>query len=163
GDNDKTEGVKRLCLKGGNAALPLALSDKLEHGIRYGSVLTAIRKERQKIVLTFNTSQEISADIVLLTIHCSFYKDIKFASNTIPQAQLFEIKNVQYGTNAKILFPVSIKNKKYEFMILPHCVSWLNEDDSIMTFYMGGKQGILDLKSAKSLFDQETPFLLKGE
>lgn len=156
-------GVKRLCLKGGNAKLPLALSDKLECKILYGSVLTAIRKEQQKIVLTFNTNQEISADIVLLTIPCSLYQDIEFASNTIPQEQLLEIKNVQYGTNSKILFPVTLKNKKCEFMILPHFVSWLNGDDSIMTFYMGGKQGILDLKRATSLFDQEIPFLIKGE
>lgn len=163
GDNSKIEGMKRLCLKGGNAKLPLALSNKLEHKIQYGSVLTALRKEQKKIVLTFNRNQEISADIVLLTIPCSLYRDIEFASNTIPQEQLLEIKNVQYGTNAKILFPVTIKNKKCEFMILPHCVSWLNDDDSIVTFYMGGKQGILDLKRAKFLFDQEIPFLIKEE
>ncbi|MDI9634870.1 NAD(P)/FAD-dependent oxidoreductase [Kamptonema cortianum] len=161
--NGKPEGVKRLCLKGGNAELPLALCKKLEHKIQYGSVLTAVRKEQQKIILTFNTSQEISADIILLTIPCSLYQDIEFASNTIPQEQLLEIKNVQYGTNSKILFPVTLKNKKCEFMILPHFVSWLNEDDSIMTFYMGGKQGILDLKRATSLFDQEIPFLVKEE
>lgn len=163
GDNGKIEGMKRLCLKGGNAKLPLALSDKLEHRIQYGSVLTAVRKEQQKIVLTFNTSQEISADVVLLTIPCSLYQDIEFASNTIPQEQLLEIKNVQYGTNSKILFPVFIKNKKCEFMVLPHCMSCLNYDDSVMTFYMGGRQGILDLKKAKSLFDQEIPFLIKEE
>ena len=125
-------------------------------------MLTAVRKEQQKIILTFNTSQEISADIVLLTIPCSLYQGIEFVSNTLPQEQLLEIKNVQYGTNAKILFPITLKNKKCEFMILPHCVSWLNGDDSIMTFYMGGKQGILDLKSSKSLFNQEIPFLTNG-
>jgi monoamine oxidase len=162
-NNGKPGGVKRLCLKGGNAHLPLALSDKLEHKIQYGTVLTAVRKEQQKIVLTFNRNQEISADVVLLTIPCSLYQDIDFASNTIPQEQLLEIKNVQYGTNSKILFPVVIKNKKCEFMVLPHCMSWLNYDDSVMTFYMGGRQGILDLKKAKSLFDQETPFLIKEE
>ncbi|MBX9786559.1 MAG: FAD-dependent oxidoreductase [Alphaproteobacteria bacterium] len=162
-DKGKPGGVKRLCLKGGNAKLPLTLSDKLEHGIQYESVLTAVRKEQQKMVLTFNTNQEISADIVLLTIPCSLYQDVEFASNTLPQEQLLDIKNVQYGTNSKILFPVTLKNKKCEFMILPYFVSWLNRDDSIMTFYIGGKQGILDLKSAKSLFDQEIPFLSKEE
>jgi monoamine oxidase len=162
GNKGKPGGVKRLCLKGGNAKLPLALSDKLEHRIQYGSVLTAVRKEQQKMVLTFNTNQEISADIVLLTIPCSLYQDIEFASNAIPKKQLLEIRNVQYGTNSKILFPITLKDKKCEFMILPHYVSWLNKDDSIMTFYMGGEQGILDLKNAKSLFDQEIPFLKKG-
>lgn len=162
-DKGKPGGVKRLCLKGGNAELPLALSDKLEHKIQYGSVLTAVRKEQQKIVLTFNTNQAIFADIVLLTIPCPLYQHIEFASNTLPQEQLLEIKNVQYGTNSKILFPVILKNKKCEFMILPHFVSWLNEDDSIVTFYMGGKQGGLDLKRAKFLFDQEIPFLIKEE
>ncbi|MBX9621420.1 MAG: FAD-dependent oxidoreductase [Alphaproteobacteria bacterium] len=163
GNKGKPGGVKRLCLKGGNAKLPLALSDKLERGIQYGSVLTAVRKEQQKMVLTFNANQEICADIILLTIPCSLYQNIEFASNTIPQEQLFDIKSIQYGTNSKILFPIILKNKKCEFMILPHFVSWLNEDDSIMTFYMGGKQGILDLKSATSLFDEEIPFLIKGE
>lgn len=161
GKNGKPGELDRLSLKGGNAKLPLALNDKLEHKVQFGHVLTALRKEQQKVVLTFNKNLEILADIVLLTIPCSLYQDIEFASTAVPPEQLRDIKDVQYGTNAKILFPITLKNKKCEFMVLPHCMSWLNADDSIMTFYMGGKQGILDLKHAKALFDQEIPLVIK--
>lgn len=159
----QAEGMKRLCIKGGNAQLPLALCDKLNHKIQYGSVLTAVRREQEKTVLTFNKDQEVEADTVLLTIPCPLYQDIEFASNTILQDQLHEIINVQYGTNSKILFPVTLKNKKCEFMIMPHFVSWLNDDDSIMTFYSGGEKGIFDLKGAKSLFEQGVAILSSCE
>lgn len=157
GDNGKPMGLKRLCLKGGNAQLPLALSKKLKYKIQYGSVLTAVHFHQGKPLLTFNNTQTVEADLVLLTIPCPIFKDIEFAPDTIPQDQLNHIMNVQYGTNAKILLPVAIKEKKCEFMLYsPYCVSWLNQDDTVMTFYSGGQGGAFDKDGANALFHQGT-------
>lgn len=151
----KAENAQRLCLKGGNAELPFALSKKLEGRIHYGAALTAVRLHQGKPHLTFNQAQEVEADVLLLTIPCPTFQDIEFAADIIPPDQLKQIVGVQYGTNAKILCPVTLTNKQCDFMLfVPHCVSWLNQDDTIMTFYMGGQDGIFDKEGAMSLFEQ---------
>jgi monoamine oxidase len=148
-----TDSVKRLCLKGGNAQLPLALSEKLNSNLHYGAALTAVQSRQGKPLLTFNQTQNIEADLLLLTIPCPTFQDIEFSSDTIPPNQLDQIRKIHYGTNAKILLPVTFKNKRCEFMLyVPHFVSWLNENDTIMTFYAGGQDGILDKEEALSLF-----------
>lgn len=161
-NNDKSNGSKRLSLKGGNAQLPLALSEKLTNKIHYGSVLTAIRRNQGKIILTFNKDQNLETDKVLLAIPCPVFEDIEFGLGTIPQDQLNHILNVQYGTNAKILLPLTLKDKHCEFMCyVPHFFSWLNRDDTIMTFYSGGKEGIFDQRGAASMFNKGTAILKK--
>src|SRR3546814_10205937 len=50
-----------------------------------------------------------------LAIPCSVLQDIKFYYDTISQEQLSQILDVQYGTNAKILVPVTVKNKGEEY------------------------------------------------
>lgn len=158
----KADGSKRLSLKGGNAQLPLALSKKLNNKIRYGSVLTAVHSHQGKIILTFNKNQMVEADKVLLTIPCPVFEAIQFGPGTIPQDQLNHILNVQYGTNAKILLPVTFKDKHSEFMCyIPHFFSWLNRDDTIMTFYSGGQEGIFDQKGAESMFNKGIAILKK--
>lgn len=143
-----------LLLRHGNAQLPLALSEKLNTKIHYGSVLTSVRRNQGKTVLTFNKEQEVVANRVLLTIPCPVFKDIEFGPETIPQEQLDHILNVQYGTNAKILLPVTLQKKKYEIIFSPNFISWLNDEDEIITFYYGGQTGIFDSKEGKSVLDQ---------
>lgn len=151
----KGENAKRLYIKGGNAQLPLALSEKLNPNIQYGAILTVVQSHQGKPLLIFNQTQKVEADLLLLTIPCPTFQDIEFASDMIPPDQLSQIVNVQYGTNAKILLPVTFKNKRCEFMLyVPHFVSWLNENDTIMTFYAGGQDGILDKEQARSLFNR---------
>jgi monoamine oxidase len=158
----KPDGMKRLVLKEGNAQLPLALSKKLQNKIHYGAVLTSTHASQEKIILTFNSTQEVEADKVLLTIPCPLFRDIEFGLQTIPPEQLELISNIQYGTNAKILLPVTLKNMRYEFMFCPpHFVSWLNKDDTIMTLYSGGSEAIFDQNGAKSLLDKGIAILKK--
>ena len=154
--------IKRLSLKGGNALLPMALSEKLKNKIYYGSVLNAVDAHQGKTILTFNKDQEVVADLVLLAIPCPTFKDIRFGPGTIPQEQLNHIIDVQYGTNAKILLSVTLNGTNYEFICyIPHFFSWLNQDDTIMTFYLGGREGDFDQKGAESLFNKGAALLKK--
>jgi monoamine oxidase len=158
-DEGKIVTMTWLLLKKGNAQLPLTLSEKLNTKIHYGSVLKSIHRNQEKIVLTFSKDLEVTADIVLLTIPCPVFQDIKFGQETIPQEQINHILNVQYGTNSKILVPVMLKKKKYEIVFTQNFISWLNDDDRIMTLYSGGSEGIFDQEGAKSLLNQaETIF-----
>lgn len=151
----KNSKTKRLCIKGGNAQLPLALSERLTSPIHYGATLKAVRMRQGKTVLTFNQNQEVEADLLLLTVPCPVFQDIEFSPDTISSDQLDQIAHVRYGTNAKILLPVTFKDKECEFMLyVPHFVAWLNENDTIMTFYPGGQDGILDKDRATSIFNQ---------
>jgi monoamine oxidase len=154
------EGAKRFCLKGGNAQLPLAIAEKLQSPIHYGATLTAVHLHQGKPLLTFNNTQQIEADLVLLTIPCPIFQDIAFSHEALPPEQLAQILDVQYGTNAKILLPVKLRNKTCEYMLyVPHFMSLLNQDDTIMTFYSGGQDGILDKEKATALFQQGSTLL----
>jgi monoamine oxidase len=146
--------VKWLTVKGGNAYLPLALSEKLTNKIHYNHVLRALRNENEKIILRFDNQKEISADLVLLAIPCPTFNDIDFGSNTIPPKQLSHIHEVQYGTNGKILFPIAIENLPYDFVLSPDVISWLNHDHNIMTFYYGVQRDIFTAESARSHFNR---------
>ena len=153
-DEGQNPTVKWLTLKGGNAQLPLALSEKLSTPIHYDHALTALRKENQKIVLTFNHKKEISTDLVLLAIPCSTFEDIDFGLNAIPPEQLSRIQEVQYGTNGKILFPIAIENPLYDVVLSSDVCSWMNHSNKVMTFYYGGTRSIFNAQNAKSKFDQ---------
>ncbi|OJW53286.1 MAG: hypothetical protein BGO67_00860 [Alphaproteobacteria bacterium 41-28] len=146
--------VTWLTLKGGNAQLPLALSEKLKNKIHYNHVLRALRNENDKIILNFNHQKEISADLVLLAIPCPVLKDIDFGPKTIPHEQLSRIRSIQYGKNGKVLFPFSIENPSYDFFLSPEAIGWLNHDHRIMTFYYGVQPDTFTAQTAQSHFHQ---------
>lgn len=160
-DAGRTDVVKWLSLKGGNAQLPLALSEKLHGQIHYGAILKAVQRRHGKIVLTFNDNQEVVADKVLLTIPCPVFQDIDFEADVIPEVQLSHIRNMQYGTNSKILIPVKVKDKRSEVIISHRFVSWLNEDHKVVTLYMGGQQGLIDKTGAQALLEEGASFIKK--
>ncbi|WP_059360603.1 flavin monoamine oxidase family protein [Parachlamydia acanthamoebae] len=97
-----------LSIKGGNALLPEKLAQMLVGKLHLNQVLKQVSKEvNDTFVLTFQNGQQITADILVLAIPCSVYEDIDFEENVLPSKRLEDIKNVQYGTNAKIMIPFS--------------------------------------------------------
>lgn len=134
-----------LTVKDGNCQLPIALSNSLKNTIKYGSVLTGLHKEEQKIKLKFSNGQEIQTDYVLLAIPCSVFKDITIGKDVIPQETLDKIHAVQYGTNAKILSPYDKDDSAIFFSST--MVSWVNDTHNIRTFYCGGDYGTYDMRA----------------
>lgn len=153
-DSGQIPTLRWLTIKGGNSKLPIALSQKLDNKISYGRTLTAIRHQDSKIYLTFNKVKAIQADILLLANPCSTFEDIDFGVDTLPSQQLSRLKQVQYGTNAKILFPITFEKEDPNIILSPDSVSWLNYDHKVMTSYYGGSKGLFNERDGQSLFEQ---------
>ncbi len=151
--------INWLSLKGGNAQLPLALNAGLRNKINYGQELTSISKVDGKINLKFNNEHNIQTDILLMAIPCSIFEDVAISTDVIPQTTLERLKELQYGTNAKILFPYSLIDAVQDIFSTPKMVSWTNFEDSVRTIYLGGENGIVNLKQAHTFLDQAKKIL----
>jgi monoamine oxidase len=96
--------VDMVSIQGGNALLPEKLAESLHERIHLNMPLIAISKTAAPFYeLTFVNGEKVKADILVLAIPCSVYRDIHFENNFIPEERLEAIANIQYGTNAKIL------------------------------------------------------------
>ncbi len=139
-----------LTVKGGNACLPLALSQHLHNPIQYGHALTALQREGQKIKLVFG-DREVLTDRVLLAIPCSVFKDIHFGEDVIPRETVERMQAVTYGTISKILFAAP---KGHRIFFSPVTVSWANDTQDVRTLYYGGHYGTGDVQKAEAVFKE---------
>jgi monoamine oxidase len=129
-------------IDGGNTRLIETLAKALEGHIQYRHPLRKITKGDQgSILLHFDGKEPITTDYLILALPCSTLRDVSIEETMIPEDQMFAIDTLQYGTNAKILFPITsgITNLSTQNMS-----TWLNQDSKVMTWYYGGKQGIFD-------------------
>ena len=135
--------------EGGAALLPENLARALGDHLHLNTPLTKISKNAEgSFVLTFQTSEEIQADILVLTIPCPVYQDIHFDKNIIPPKKLEAIKNVHYGTNAKIIVPTSTisPDKRDGCFINDRIATRLHPNHYLLLYYTG----------ASSHFTQDT-------
>src|SRR5262249_46622083 len=106
GNEDEEHFVHFVTIQGGNARLPEKMADALGARLHLNMPLTKIVKAKEGFTLFFD-HQVVYADILVLAIPCSVYDQILFEKDIIEPDRLQAIQRVQYGTNAKILVPVS--------------------------------------------------------
>jgi monoamine oxidase len=150
---------------GGNSRLVQALADTLETQIHYGQPLRKItRSADKKIWLHFDTVC-ISTDYLILALPCSTLRDVAIDAGILPDDQLLAIRTLQYGTSAKILFPIQCaKNLPTEWMNLENWSAFLNKEHSVMTWLSAGSAGIFDAHGTQaltSLIEKEIPCLFQ--
>ncbi len=150
---------------GGNSRLVQALTDTLEGQIHYGQPLRKItRTLDQKIWLHFDNVC-ISTDYLILALPCSTLRDVAVEEGILPDDQLLAIRTLQYGTSAKILFPIQCaKNLPTEWMNLENWSAFLNKEHSVMTWLSAGPTGIFDAHGTQALtclIEKETPYLFQ--
>lgn len=100
--------INLLSMQGGNALLLEKIAQILGSRLHLNQPLKRISKNLDRsFALVFQNGRTVKANTLILAIPCSVYEDIVFEDNVLPLERLQAIKNVQYGTNSKILVPFS--------------------------------------------------------
>lgn len=138
--NDEQERtLESVSIRGGNGKLPESIAKSLGERVHLNMPLVRVSKnEDRSFTLTFKNNQQVRADIVVLAIPCSIYSDITFDNEIIPQDRLDAIRNIPYGTNAKILIPFAQQPESANVFIDDEIVSWFNKDSRSLTMYFTG-------------------------
>jgi monoamine oxidase len=95
-------------VKGGNSLLIKKLTESLQGTIHYNRPLRKISKSGGRICLVFEGEKEVITDSLILAIPCSTLREVEIERGILPEDQKFAIETLQYGTNAKVLLPISI-------------------------------------------------------
>jgi monoamine oxidase len=99
---------ERYHIVGGNEQIPASLRQRLDGQIQYGAKLVRARKTAAgRVELTLQTgSKTVTAthDAVVLSLPFSTLRDAELdASLALPDWKLFAIRELRYGTNAKMM------------------------------------------------------------
>lgn len=160
--NDQDHFIKLVNLKGGNSALTEKMAEALGDRIHLDMPLSHVSKDQKgSFVLTFHRNTQIDADILLLTNPCSTYDQIAFDENIIPQEKLDAIRNVKYGTNAKILIPFSYKPKRRS-VVNDQIVSFFDASRSVLTMYFTGASSLFTSNTILETYQPHTAMLELG-
>jgi len=96
----------RAAVKGGNAALPLAIAERLGSRMHLNTALRSlVVTHDQSYMLTFADESVVIAAQVVLAMPCPVYSDIAFGPGVLPAERVAAISAIAYGVNAKIYMP----------------------------------------------------------
>ena len=155
-------------VKGGMSTLVEALAQKLpQQSIKSGHFLTAIEKEENLFVLTFQTSgsmKQVRAESVIMTLPFSTLRHVKIAPSVgISENQRVAIQTLPYGTNSKIGIPLTATNNIYNEMLYhintdTSIIGWAGEN--AVTLMVSAEHGRdLDFPGVLKIAQQEQPYL----
>lgn len=150
---------ERYHIIGGNEQIARGLSNKLVGQFELGLNLVKVRKNHMgKIELTFKDGPRTfvaTHDTVVLAIPFSTLRDVELDKSLgITDEKLFAIKNLQYGTNAKMMIGFNSRpwigqgSKGTSYSDLPnHQNTWetnptrATQTHAVLTDYSGGHRG----------------------
>ncbi len=134
--------VNWASIKGGNSRLPEKIAKFLGNKLHSNMPLTKISKNTQdKYILSFEDGNQVMADVVILAIPCSVFQQIDFQIKDLDINRLDTMKNMSYGTNAKILIPFCGIPSKRISLVEDDTVSFFT-NDSVLTLYCAGEAGL---------------------
>lgn len=163
GVGEKENDFDLASIKGGNALLPEKLAQLLGERVHLNMPLVAVSKSPDgSYGLIFQNGQKTKADILVLAMPCSVYGDIIFEKNLIPEERLESIKNVPYGTNAKLLVPFSHPPLKRTTFINDRIVSFFDADRKVLTLYYTGEAGRFSPDTILETWQQDRSMLETG-
>ncbi|MBS0649470.1 MAG: FAD-dependent oxidoreductase [Verrucomicrobia bacterium] len=126
-------------VQGGNTRLVQVISHHLT--VHYNTPLTKIFKARRKIGLECGGKVQFF-DKVVLAVPCTILRTVEIEPHLFPDDQLQAVRTLQYGTAAKIIFPIEIEDTNIpSFAYGSDFVVWFNRDYTLMTLYAGGNAG----------------------
>ncbi|MBN9413112.1 MAG: FAD-dependent oxidoreductase [Candidatus Paracaedimonas acanthamoebae] len=150
-------------LKGGNANLPLKISEQLQGKIYLNHTLIKVSlTDSNKLMLTFKNGKTVFCDKLILSIPCPVYEDIKFENDTIPENRLLKIRDVQYGTNGKILVPLKYDKITHNVIFNDKMATFFNDDRKLLNIYYTGKYAAHLLLNLKALYNEATIVIRGG-
>jgi monoamine oxidase len=149
------ESDERYKVKGGNQRIPDALAARLKDHIILGQKLEAISSSGSGYMLSIrsdNSTKDIEADIVILTIPFSVLRDVEIRV-PLPDWKKNAINELGYGTSSKVM--AGINGRPWEmrgasgeaFTDLSFQLAWDNAEfqdspNGGLTFLTAGKEGI---------------------
>jgi len=152
--------VELASIKGGNSLLPEKLAQDLGDRIHLNAPLASVSKALGGAYsLLFQNGDTANADILVLAIPCSTYTDIRFEETVIPFERLAAIQSVPYGTNAKILLPVSGAPQKRITLINDRMGAFCDANCDILTCYYTGESGKFSADTINDTLIQDQPML----
>lgn len=155
--------VDLLTIKGGNALLPEKMAEALGNRLHLNMPLTQISKDTDNsFVLTFRDGKTVKADILVLAIPCSIYSEIVFEENIIPLERLEAMRSVQYGSNAKILVPLTDVPSKDTGLVNDRIVSFYAAGSNILILYYTGASSLFSADTILNAYRQERPMIEMG-
>jgi monoamine oxidase len=156
--------INLLSVKGGNALLTEKLARTLKEKLYLNKILKKVAKDLDdSFVLTFQDNQKIKADILVLAIPCSIYEEVAFEENVFPLKRLENIKQVQYGTNAKIMIPFSQSPLKSNgFFFNDRMGSFFDMNSNLLTLYYTGQASQFSVETILDTYKQDRPMIERG-
>jgi len=103
----------------------------------------------------------VIADTLILAIPCSVYENINF-HGIIPSDRLQLIQNIEYGQNAKILVPCSIKSQYRMGVIGNNVVSFFDGEKGAMTIYYAGHSSYFSSDTILEAYQLARPMIELG-
>lgn len=146
-------------IQGGSALLTEGLAAKLDKHVHLNMPLKAICKNTNGTYsLRFNNKNQhdehiIQADIVVLAIPCTIYKEIAFGDGVIPSNTLANITSIPYGTNAKILVPPADAINPQVNLVTNEFASIFSVKNDLVEIYTIGDTGKFTQNDINSVCD----------
>jgi len=104
-------------------------------------------------VITFQDGSTTTADILVMAIPCSTYKNITFAESVIPQERVAAIQNIPYGENAKIVAP-TVPNYPDTTIFIGKELGVFTFDDATITLYFRGRESYFEQNTAQKIYKE---------
>jgi len=150
-------------IRGGNGLLAEKMAQELGSRLHLNSPLTEVSKNSNgTLTLTFDEKTQVIADQVVFAMPCTTYKAITFGNDVIPSERLETIKNIRYGTNAKIILPLN--NSLLDSSITTFCCndrigSFIGPCTDTLTLYYVKHYGYFSEKTLQATYEMEEPML----
>ena len=155
---DDKANMESVVVKGGNGLLTEKLSKLVGH-VHLNCPLKSIAKQGSSYLLTFHTQEQVVADILVLAIPCTVYEDIAIEKGIIPHNRLNNIKAVLYGTNAKIIVPMTPPHQKTGGYTNGRMISFFHPSLHALNLYYVGNYGKFTAATIEKTFQEELPLL----
>ena len=130
-------------IQDGNGRLIEALSNQMGTRLHLNSPLTRITHDQSTYKLTFQNGSMFSADLLILTIPASTFKNIEISDQVIHPDQMKQIRSHTYGTIAKIVTPLQQWGDKAAFLNTEHMITFNGSSEKNMTFYYAGSKALI--------------------
>lgn len=160
GNSEGTVQTTLFSIKGGNQLLTEKMAGALGKRLHLKAPLLSVAKDKDhSFVLTFKNNQTVKADILVLAIPCTVYKDITFDHAVIPKGKLAEITSIQYGTNAKVIVPLLKNTSNRTILFSDHAAGVIQNDSNNFTLYYVDSTGIFSPSTLSAVYKQERPMM----
>ncbi len=144
----------RIFLKNGNATLPLKIAEQLNGHLHLDMPLKKVNKAGERISLTFTNGTVATCEQLIFAMPCSVFKDIDIDQQILESSTLENFKKVQYGSSAKILYPIGYGAIPHKAIITDKAVSFFNGDNCLTNLYFINDDG------SSVLLDHDLPKFL---